>query len=115
MSREFTSRPGRVPVELQVAIKSPRDSFVGTSKNVGIGGLFVATDRPLSIGDRLNVEFRLPDHIQPTSVDAEVRWIQKVGGQLSGAGVRFMRPSISATVALHEFLRRFIVEGRTPP
>jgi uncharacterized protein (TIGR02266 family) len=114
VSREFASRPGRAPVELDVAVRSGRDSFVGTSKNVGIGGLFVATDRPLSIGDRLALEFTLPNHIRPTAVDAEVRWIHNVHGQLSGAGLRFLSPSVGAKVALHDFLQKTIDEDKTP-
>jgi len=113
VSREFASRPGRAPVQIQIALRSAGASFVGTSSNVGVGGLFMMTERPLSIGERVTLEFTLPDHIHPTSVDAEVRWIRQEDAQPSGVGMRFVNPSIGATVALHELLRR-MDEDKTP-
>jgi uncharacterized protein (TIGR02266 family) len=98
---------------MQVALRSADASFVGTSSNIGTGGLFVMTDRRLSIGDRVTLEFTLPDHIHPTSVDAEVRWLREEDARPFGIGMRFVNPSIGATVALHDLLRR-MDEDKTP-
>jgi Tfp pilus assembly protein PilZ len=89
-----------------VALRSARESFVATSKNIGIGGLFVTTDRRLSVGNRFAVEFTLPDHIHPTSVDAEVRWIFEMNEQPRGVGLSFANPSIGTMVALYDLLRK---------
>jgi uncharacterized protein (TIGR02266 family) len=104
-AREFASRPGRASVEIQVALRSEGESFVGTSNNIGIGGVFVVTDRPSSVGDRFTVELTLPGHLHPTSVDAEVRWIRG-GPERPGFGMRFVNPSIGAMVALYDLMRR---------
>jgi uncharacterized protein (TIGR02266 family) len=105
-AREFASRPGRASVAIQIVVKSAGESFVGTSDNIGVGGLFVVTDRRLSPGDRVALELMLPDHLHPTSLDAEVRWTREGDGRPAGCGMRFVSPSIGATVALHDLLRR---------
>jgi uncharacterized protein (TIGR02266 family) len=112
-AREFASRPGRASVEIPIALRAAGASFVGTSNNIGVGGLFVLTDGRFSVGDRFTLEFTLPDHIHPTSVDAEVRWIREAGEQPSGFGMRFVNPSIGAMVALYDLLRR-LDEDKTP-
>jgi len=91
---------------MRVEVKSASDSFVATSTNVGAGGMFVATDRPLRVGERLTVELELPGFLRPMAVEAEVRWVQATDGQSSGVGLRFVRPSLALTVAVHELLRK---------
>ncbi len=104
--REFAWRSGRAEVELAVDLEASGASFVGTSKNIGIGGLFVATDRSFQVGDRLNVQFSLPDPAQSVSVGAEVRWIQTGAAGPSGVGLRFLKLPIVSAIYIQEFLRR---------
>jgi uncharacterized protein (TIGR02266 family) len=113
-AREFASRPGRASVEIQIILRSAGESFVGTSNNIGVGGLFVRAERPLLVGNRFVLEFTLPDHLHPTSVEAEVRWTRQADDQPSGVGMRFVNPSIGAMVALYDLLRR-IGENRLSP
>ena len=103
--REFVGRPGRASIEMHVSVKAGDDCFAAKSTNIGVGGLFVATDRQLRIGNRLTVELSLPRHIRPIAVGAEVRWVSESDGRASGMGVRFVNPSLGVTVAIHELLR----------
>lgn len=112
-AREFASRPGRASVAIPIALKSAGESVVGTSSNIGIGGLFLVTDRPASVGKRFTLEFTLPDHLHPMSVDAEVRWIRAADDRPSGFGLRFVNPSIGTMVALYDLLRK-AGERKTP-
>jgi uncharacterized protein (TIGR02266 family) len=105
-AREFASRPGRASVEIQIALKFAGEPFVGTSSNIGIGGLFLVTDRRFSVGDRFTLELTLPDHLHPMTVAAEVRWIREADGGPPGLGLRFVNPSIGAMVALYDLLRK---------
>ena len=91
---------------MPVRLKTDGESFVGVSKNIGIGGLFVATDRRCKVGDRLAVTFTLPEQSYAWAVGVEVRWIGDGPTCTSGIGVRFVNPPVMATVAIHEFLRK---------
>jgi uncharacterized protein (TIGR02266 family) len=105
--RDFAFRSGRADIEMPVQMKIAADSFVGSSRNIGVGGLFVATERPFQIGDRLAVEFSLPELDRTVSVDAEVRWIRAATtpGAL-GIGLRFIRLPIVSAIAIQEYVRR---------
>jgi uncharacterized protein (TIGR02266 family) len=104
--RDFSFRSGRTEVETAVQMKTDGDSFVGTSKNIGVGGLFVATERPFQVGDRLAVEFSLPDLDRVVSVGAEVRWTRPAETGSAGIGVRFIRLPIVSAIAIQEYVRR---------
>jgi uncharacterized protein (TIGR02266 family) len=105
--REFSFRSGRGDVEMPVQLKTDSESFVGTSKNIGVGGLFVATERPFQVGDRLAIEFSLPELDRLVSVAAEVRWIRDAApGGSAGIGLRFVRLPIVSAIAIQEYVRR---------
>jgi uncharacterized protein (TIGR02266 family) len=106
--REFASRPARAPIEMRVDLKTGNQSFAATSKNLGVGGLFVATDRPFRVGDQVIAELSLPGHVRPIAVGAEVRWVQMEGDRPYGLGLRFLRPSLGLTVAIHGLLQSVI-------
>ena len=103
--REFAARPARAPIEMRVDLKTGNETFAATTKNLGVGGLFVATDRQLSVGEQVTVELSLPGHVRPIPVGAEVRWIQMADDRPFGCGLRFLRPSLGLTVAIHGLLR----------
>ena len=106
--REFAARPARAPIEVRVDLKTGSESFAATTKNLGVGGLFVATDRQLPIGEQVTVELSLPDHVRPMPVAAEVRWVQTEDDRPFGLGLRFLRPSLGLTVAIHGLLRNAV-------
>jgi uncharacterized protein (TIGR02266 family) len=108
--REFATRPSRAPIEMRVDLKTGNESFAATSKNLGVGGMFVATDRQLPVGDRVTVEVSLPGHVRPMAIGAEVRWVQPEGARPSGMGLRFVRPSFGLTVAIHGLLQNLSSE-----
>lgn len=104
--REFAVRPARAPLEMRVDIETGNQSFAATSKNIGVGGLFVATDRQLRVGDRVTAELALPGHVLAMAVGAEVRWVHLgTDDRSSGLGLRFVSPPFGLTVAIHELLR----------
>jgi uncharacterized protein (TIGR02266 family) len=88
---------------MHVDVKAGDDWFAARSENIGVGGLFIATDRQLVVGERLTVELALPRHIRPIAVGAEVRWLRENDGSVSGVGVRLV-PSLGVIVAIHELL-----------
>jgi len=110
--REFADRPARAAIQMRVDLKTGNQSFPATSKNLGVGGLFVETDRPFRVGDQVIVELSLPGHVRPIAVGAEVRWIQAANDRPVGLGLRFLRPSLGLTVAIHVLLQN--VTGPRP-
>ena len=111
--RNFAWRSGRADVEMRVDLKTAGDSFPGTLKSIGVGGLFVATDGSFHVGERLAVRFTLSELDHSISVSAEVRWIREGQGRASGMGLRFVRLPLVSAVAIQEFLRK-LDEDLTP-
>ena len=108
--REFASRPGRADIEMQVELKVDDDSFVGVTGNIGVGGLFVTTDRPCQVGERIALKLPLPNRDRPLSVAAEVRWTREQSSltdqhAMLGMGLRFVDLPVGAFISIHEFLR----------
>ncbi len=97
--------PRRMPIEVSVQLKAGDDSFVGLSSNIGPGGLFVATDRSFSVGDRFTVRFTLPEQRLSISSVAEVRWVQQGNIGPQGVGAQLVHPSPLVIAAIAEFLQ----------
>jgi uncharacterized protein (TIGR02266 family) len=103
----FAFRQGRAPVEVPVDLELSGQSFVATSVNVALGGLFVATDRKFHIGDRFNLRFTLPGQAQPIAATGEVQWLYGHQGQALGMGLRFVDLPGAAATAIQAFLGTF--------
>ncbi len=72
--RDFAWRSGRADVELPVEVATDQGAFTAACKNIGAGGVFVATDKLPQVGTRLAIKLQLPQQDRPMSVGAEVRW-----------------------------------------
>ena len=108
---DFMRRSGRVDLELPVDLRSAEESIAASTKNIGRGGVFVATDRPGRVGERLALTFTLPGSTDPISVQSEVRWTREgtsseQGERAAGMGLRFVQPPIFATALIEEFLQQ---------
>lgn len=117
--REFAYRPGRADLEMRVDLRIDDDSFVGVSGNIGAGGLFVMTDQPCQAGQRVALEFALPERDRPIAVAAEVRWTRQErsadgAGRSSGMGLRFVDLPVGAFILIQDFLRSQDEDARPP-
>jgi len=96
----------RVPLKVEVNLRSEDTFFTGFSENISEGGLFVATDAPFVIGTRLTIELSLMGG--PTeSLVAVVRWVRPAnaaGGLPSGMGVAFDGLPASKSLELQDFI-----------
>jgi uncharacterized protein (TIGR02266 family) len=78
----------REPVTLFVDYEGA-DDFVGDyTENLSTGGTFVATNRELPIGTRIQLVLSFPGLLEPISIEGAVRWTrgEKEG---AGAGIQF--------------------------
>jgi uncharacterized protein (TIGR02266 family) len=83
-----TERRGnpRIPVETDVTIGGNGRVFTGVSSDVSMGGIFVATFRPIPEGTRVSLRFRLPTgQVMATGI---VRWTRDARpGVVAGMGI----------------------------
>ncbi len=57
-------------------MKADEELYAGTAKNIGLGGVFLATPKVRAVGERLVLTFTLPGENEPIAVETEVRWVR---------------------------------------
>jgi hypothetical protein len=90
---EPKARPPVTRVEVNVSLVSEHNFFVGPSKRIDSGGVFIATAMPPPIGTRLQVRLGLADG-RKVDVDGEVVFVRPktatVGREPTGCGVKLL-------------------------
>jgi uncharacterized protein (TIGR02266 family) len=77
----------------------------GTTSDLGLGGAFIETDRPMPVGARVILIFTAPTAWEPLEVPAEVRWVSDGSGEEPvGFGVRFHSLGGATATALYELV-----------
>ena len=74
----FRGRPRperRVAVKFRPAGAPQSDSIVAHTHDIGVGGAYIATERPAPVGCRLEVEIEVPGPAGLIALSAEVRWV----------------------------------------
>ena len=64
--------------EVQVTIEVNNQNFVGKSKDISAGGMFIICDEYPGIGEKAMITFDLPS-IPKTNMGAFIRWYNKLG------------------------------------
>jgi uncharacterized protein (TIGR02266 family) len=90
----------------------PSDAPVGDAveaytHDIGVGGAYIATARPLPVGCSLELEIDVPGPSAPIGLRAEVRWVanadRMLAGREPGMGVKFASLDVEALLALSDF------------
>jgi uncharacterized protein (TIGR02266 family) len=113
--RTDKGRANRVPLDVPVQLRESGASYTGLAKNIGPGGVFVATARALGVGDRVTVTLKMKGDAGPIEAMAEVRWCRPfvaLNHLPAGVGLRFIDTPLRAAVLANE-LRRSIPTCRT--
>jgi hypothetical protein len=113
-NRRDNGRARRVALEVPVQLFAGGTSVVGVTKNVGPGGVFVATVRLLGANERVTLSLETEGEVDWVDVLAQVRWRHlsvDVGDPPVGVGLRFIDTPLRTAIFLSE-LRR---SGRPPP
>jgi uncharacterized protein (TIGR02266 family) len=102
-------RLGRADILVPVQLWRQDQSRVpGVTRNLSIGGMFVATPRALPVGTRLAIRFSILDEAEPVEIEAEVRWSRRVAEgdeQPVGLGLAFLGSLARAALFVHVLLR----------
>jgi hypothetical protein len=90
------SRPGRIlPVRFRVGAN---DWISAETKNIGVGGAFIATTQVQASSQTLTIELRLPTTDQIFVLPAVVRWSAP-----DGMGVQFVGVDVDVLLELNDF------------
>lgn len=83
------------------------DAVIAYTHDIGVGGAYIATDRPAPVGARLDVEIEVGGAGGPVALSAEVRWVANadrlLAGREPGMGIKFGALDVEALVALSDF------------
>ena len=101
------SRPLPTRVEVNVSLVSEHNFYVGPSRRMDSGGVFIATATPPPAGTRLQIRLGLADG-RKIETDGEVAFVREksatIGRQPTGCGVRLMNVPGWAIDAIERFI-----------
>ena len=87
-------RDAREPVTLFVEYEGADDLLGDYAENLSSGGTFVATNRELPIGTRVNLVLSFPGLLEPISIEGTVSWARREGEEGDAAhGFERAQPS----------------------
>ena len=99
-------RSQRISMEAKVTLRSQTNFFVGFSENISEGGIFISTQSPPDIGEKIEIAISLLDGSGSVNAEGIVRWHRSMtNGMPAGCGVQFMDLSDQAAIALEEVIR----------
>lgn len=103
---EPQKRPQTTRVEVNVSLVSEHNFYVGATRRIDSGGVFIATVMPPPVGTRLQVRLGLADG-RKIDLDGEVAFVRgksaTTGRQPSGCGVRLFNLPGWAVDAVEKF------------
>jgi hypothetical protein len=104
---EPKARPVPTRVEVNVSLVSEHNFYVGPTRRMDSGGVFIATALPPPTGTRLQVRLGLADG-RKIDLDGEVAFVREksatIGRQPTGCGVRLMSVPGWAIDAIERFI-----------
>lgn len=109
----------RVPIQLLVDYKSGGNYLFDFCKDLGTGGVFIQTDKPLPTGSPIDLTFTIPDSKETLSAKGTVIWVQSpVAARRDltpGMGVQFSSFSGEQRRVLEDFVQRYHGSKKTVP
>ena len=101
----------RVPIQLLVDYKADGHYLFDFCRDLGTGGVFIQTPRPLPTGSDIDLTFTIPDSKETLSTKGTVIWAQApVTGRkdlVPGMGVQFSGFTGEQRRVLEEFVHRY--------
>ena len=99
----------RASLKFEINYIQEGDYLISHSRDISADGMFINTESPLSINEKITLTFSL-DNSDPFTVDARVVWINQRGDQKDqGMGVQFIRPSKKLKTAILSMVKRVAV------
>jgi len=111
-SSEAEDRLGRrVPIQLLVDYKADGTYLFDFCRDLGTGGVFIETVKPLPTGSSIDLTFTIPDSKETVVTKGTVIWVQSaIAGKkelVPGMGVQFDRFTAEQRRLLEDFVMRY--------
>jgi len=108
----------RVPIQLLVDYKADGNYLFDFCKDLGTGGVFIQTSKPLPMGAAIDLTFTIPDSKETLMTKGTVIWVQSPVTERKdltpGMGVQFSGFSGEQRRLLEEFVVRYHGRQATP-
>ncbi|MBW2645965.1 MAG: TIGR02266 family protein [Deltaproteobacteria bacterium] len=98
----------RTAKKLEICFGSYDEFVEAYTENVGMGGLFVMTEKPSKIGEKVYLQFNLPGTENVVQCEGEVRWLKKQGERYLGMGIGFSSLSHEDKNLIDNYVHRII-------
>lgn len=112
-----STRPDE-PIDLCVDYAGINAFFADYARNIGRGGTFVQTSRPLAIGTKLRFSLNVPNMDKPILLLGQVQWRvtpeQSHEGQPPGMGIGFVYESEAERVRLDNTVESMMQQSLGP-
>jgi type IV pilus assembly protein PilZ len=90
-------RSSRHPIKIPVDYSAVDSFFTEFATNINEGGIFIETENQSELGERIQLQFRLPGLDEPVQVQGTVAWISDgKDGSPAGMGIEFEQLSNDA-------------------
>ncbi len=106
----------RIPLIMQVSFTTNGEVYRNYTMNLSKNGMFLATDEPPNVGERLHLAFNIPGLVHPLRLIGEVRWKREKASDEapSGVGVEFVEMTETCRQLVAEFVDRLVPVSEPP-
>lgn len=97
----------RLPSRFLVEYEHLEDFLIDYSANISIGGMFIQTQRPLPMGSRFRLRFKIPGRARPVETEGVVCWVippDHQGPEKAGMGIKFFEFQAADKKAVEKML-----------
>lgn len=98
-------RSARAPVTVRIEYGTVDSLFSEFTRNINEGGLFIETEAPLELGERVRLQFQLPGSEQPIRARGRVAWVRGSEQGAPGMGIEFEDLDRAARQRIDELIR----------
>lgn len=83
----------RVPCNLKMSIRNGEQVYTSKTLDISHGGIFLATDEKLDIGELIDMTFQIPNSEKIVTAVGKVAWVGRggAGHSTAGVGVKFSK------------------------
>lgn len=95
----------RFPVCIAVKYSGASFDYCEYILNISNGGVFIMTDKPLPVGEHIDMQFHIPNNKVLFELHGRIVWINKEGSKHPrGMGIEILHCSEDCKKALNEYL-----------